>query len=121
MPAGGVHDPPFVAEITILQRERNPDIPQALWLIGCLVVLFCTLTMIAGITWGGGRINTDRAAARARPSCSRPRRHDDNPDVVILADHSLLLAVPAFAPAIVVAGVVVYIAVQEPGRSEDQQ
>ena len=27
------------------------------WLIGCLVVLVCTLAMIAGITWGGGRIN----------------------------------------------------------------
>lgn len=48
---------PFVSEITILQRERSPDIPQSLWLIGCLVVLFCTLAMVAGITWGGGRIN----------------------------------------------------------------
>jgi hypothetical protein len=48
---------PFVAEVTILQRERSPDIPQSLWLIGCLVVLLCTLAMIAGITWGGGRIN----------------------------------------------------------------
>lgn len=48
---------PFVSEITILQRERSPDIPQSLWLIGCLIVLFCTLAMIAGITWGGGRIN----------------------------------------------------------------
>lgn len=33
-----------------------------------------------------------------------------SPDVVILADHSILLALPAFAPAIVVAGVVFYIA-----------
>ncbi|MCT7661496.1 hypothetical protein [Mycobacterium deserti] len=33
-------------------------------------------------------------------------------DVVILADHPIWLAVPAFAPAIVVAGVVVYIAVK---------
>ncbi|WP_197420313.1 hypothetical protein [Mycobacterium sp. NAZ190054] len=32
------------------------------------------------------------------------------PEVVILADHPIWLAVPAFAPAIVVAGVVVYIA-----------
>ncbi|HEX2213110.1 MAG TPA: hypothetical protein VHH12_06590 [Mycobacterium sp.] len=48
---------PFVSEITILQRERSPDIPESLWLIGCLIVLVCTLAMIAGITWGGGRIN----------------------------------------------------------------
>jgi hypothetical protein len=32
------------------------------------------------------------------------------PDVVYLADHPIWIAVPAFAPAIVVAGVVVYIA-----------
>ncbi len=48
---------PLVPEITILQRERSPDIPQSLWLIGCLVVLVCTLAMIAGIAWGAGRIN----------------------------------------------------------------
>jgi hypothetical protein len=34
-------------------------------------------------------------------------------DIVVLADHSVLLAIPAFAPAIVVAGVVVYIAVRD--------
>lgn len=34
------------------------------------------------------------------------------PDVEFLADHSIWLAVPAFAPAIVVAGVVVYIAMK---------
>ncbi|WP_006242384.1 hypothetical protein [Mycolicibacterium tusciae] len=34
------------------------------------------------------------------------------PNVVILADHPIWLAVPAFAPAFVVAGVVVYIAVK---------
>lgn len=31
-------------------------------------------------------------------------------DVVYLADHSVWIAVPAFAPAFVVAGVVIYIA-----------
>lgn len=62
---------PFVSEITILQRERSPDIPQSLWLIGCLVVLACTLTMIAGITWGGGRINNSEPSgseAELQPS-----------------------------------------------------
>jgi hypothetical protein len=33
--------------------------------------------------------------------------------VVILAHHSLLLAIPAFAPAIAVAGVVTYIAMRD--------
>jgi hypothetical protein len=62
---------PFVSEITILQRERNPDTPEALWLIGCLVVLFCTLVMVAGITWGGGRINNSEPSgseAQLQPS-----------------------------------------------------
>ncbi|KUI32090.1 hypothetical protein AU195_23915 [Mycobacterium sp. IS-1496] len=62
---------PMVSEITILQRERSPDIPQSLWLIGCLVVLACTLTMIAGITWGGGRINNSEPSgseAELQPS-----------------------------------------------------
>ena len=48
---------PFVPEITILQRERNPDTPVVLWTVGCLVVLGCTLILIAGLTWGAGRIN----------------------------------------------------------------
>ncbi|MGE0215525.1 hypothetical protein [Mycolicibacterium sp.] len=57
VPADAEFTRPFVSEITILQRERSPDIPPALWLIGCLVVLVCTLAMIAGLSWGGGRIN----------------------------------------------------------------
>jgi hypothetical protein len=48
---------PFVAEITILQRERNPETPAVLWTVGCLVVLFCTLVLIGGLSWGAGRIN----------------------------------------------------------------
>jgi hypothetical protein len=35
------------------------------------------------------------------------------PDAIVLADHSVLLAIPAFAPAIAVAGVVVYIAMRD--------
>ena len=34
-------------------------------------------------------------------------------DISILADHSLLLAIPAFVPAFIVAGVVVYIAMKD--------
>ena len=57
VPADAQFTRPFVSEITILQRERSPDIPASLWLIGCLIVLVCTLAMIAGISWGGGRIS----------------------------------------------------------------
>ncbi|MGE2721864.1 hypothetical protein [Mycolicibacterium malmesburyense] len=42
----------------------------------------------------------------------------DNPDVLILADHPVWIAVPAFAPAIVVAGVVVYIAMKNRRKRE---
>ncbi|WP_170981001.1 hypothetical protein [Mycolicibacterium sp. CR10] len=41
-------------------------------------------------------------------------------DHVLLADHSVWLAVPAFAPAIVVAGVVIYIAVKNRQKEEKQ-
>jgi hypothetical protein len=37
----------------------------------------------------------------------------DIPNIVVLADHSLLLAIPAFVPAFVVAGVVAYIAMKD--------
>ncbi len=71
VPAEAQFTRPFVSEITILQRERSPDIPQSLWLIGCLIVLACTLAMIAGITWGGGRINNSEPSgseAELQPS-----------------------------------------------------
>ena len=41
------------------------------------------------------------------------------PDLTLLADHSLLLAIPAFAPAIVVVGVVVYIAMRDRRSADD--
>ncbi|BBZ63746.1 hypothetical protein BST34_18025 [Mycolicibacterium monacense DSM 44395] len=71
VPADPQFTRPFVSEVTILQRERSPDIPQSLWLIGCLVVLVCTLAMVAGITWGGGRINNSEPSgseAELQPS-----------------------------------------------------
>jgi hypothetical protein len=69
VPAESSMTRPFVGEITILQRERNPDTPQALWLIGCLIVLTCTLILIGGLTWGAGRIN------RNEPSGSQAELH----------------------------------------------
>ncbi len=41
------------------------------------------------------------------------------PNVEILADHSFWLAVPAFAPAVVVAGIVVYIAVKNRRKGDE--
>lgn len=56
---------PFVPEITILQRERNLDHPTWLFAAGGVVVLICTLILIAALTWGGGRINrTEEEPAR---------------------------------------------------------
>ncbi|HEX2283452.1 MAG TPA: hypothetical protein VHI10_01290, partial [Mycobacterium sp.] len=57
VPAEASMTRPFVAEVTILQRERKPDTPQVLWTVGCLVVLVCTLVLVGGLTWGAGRIN----------------------------------------------------------------
>ncbi|AMO63732.1 Uncharacterised protein [Mycolicibacterium phlei] len=45
----------------------------------------------------------------------------DGADVQFLADHSVWIAVPAFAPAIVVAGVVVYIAMKNRRRGDADQ
>ena len=42
------------------------------------------------------------------------------PDITVLADHSLLLAIPAFAPAILVAGVVVYVAMRDRRSGGDE-
>jgi hypothetical protein len=39
--------------------------------------------------------------------------------IEILAHHGLLLAIPAFAPAIAVAGVVIYVALRDRRRNGD--
>ncbi|WP_029109067.1 hypothetical protein [Mycobacterium sp. URHD0025] len=58
----------FVQEITILQRERNLDHPTWLYNAASLVVLVCTLILIAGLTWGAGRINSREMAAGREPA-----------------------------------------------------
>ena len=40
--------------------------------------------------------------------------------VTHVADHSLLLAIPAFAPAILVVGVVVFVAMRDRRTSDDE-
>ncbi|CPS04522.1 hypothetical protein [Mycobacteroides abscessus] len=48
---------PFTQELSILQRERNQNHPSWLFEAASLVVLFCTLVLIAVLSWGAGRIN----------------------------------------------------------------
>ncbi|MBN3455528.1 hypothetical protein JNN96_16035 [Mycobacterium sp. DSM 3803] len=63
---------PFVQEITLLQRERNLNHPSWLFTVASLVVLVCTLILIAGLTWGAGRINARELAAGAKAGEPRP-------------------------------------------------
>jgi hypothetical protein len=62
----------FVPEITILQRERNFNHPAWLYTVGAVVVLVCTLILIAALAWGAGRINSTETptGSEAEP---RPR------------------------------------------------
>jgi hypothetical protein len=62
----------FVREITVLQRERNLTHPAWLFNVASLVVLFCTLVLIAALTWGAGRINGRELLAGSQPAPPRP-------------------------------------------------
>ena len=53
---------PFVLEVTILQRERDPNVPAWLFTAGGIVVLIFTLMVIGALTWGAGRINATESA-----------------------------------------------------------
>ena len=62
----------FVPEITVLQRERNLDHPAWLFNVASLVVLVCTLALIAALTWGAGRINARELRTGSEPESERP-------------------------------------------------
>ncbi|MGC2652460.1 MAG: hypothetical protein WA317_02385 [Mycobacterium sp.] len=64
IPAQAVSTKPFVLEVTILQRERDPGVPAWLFTAGGIVVLVFTLTVITALTWGAGRINAADFAPR---------------------------------------------------------
>ncbi|HEX2074353.1 MAG TPA: hypothetical protein VHF92_11245 [Geodermatophilus sp.] len=51
-----------VPEIDILQRERT-DAPGLLWTAANLVVLACTLALVAAVAWGVGRYSRRGSAA----------------------------------------------------------
>ncbi len=74
VPAAARATRPLVPEITLLQRERALDVPGWLWALSSLVVLACSLALVAGLSWGVGRLSRrvgDRAAARG-PHVARP-------------------------------------------------
>ena len=72
-PAQQTSTKPFVAEISILQRERTFDYPS--WLFGAasLVVLVCSLLLIAALSWGAGRVNAREATSGAREPELQPQ------------------------------------------------
>src|ERR1700761_9287932 len=66
---------PFVLEVTILQRERDPNVPAWLFTGGGIVVLIFTLTVITALTWGAGRVN----AAENAPTQPEEQALDRSP------------------------------------------
>jgi hypothetical protein len=64
IPAKAISTRPFVLEVSILQRERDPSVPAWLFTTGGIVVLCFTLTVISALTWGAGRINAAETAPR---------------------------------------------------------
>ena len=54
----------FELEVSMMQRERDPNVPARLFTAGGIVVLFFTLTVISALTWGAGRINAAESAPR---------------------------------------------------------
>ncbi|WP_246442860.1 hypothetical protein [Rhodococcus triatomae] len=71
----------FVPEITLLQRERNFDHPA--WLFGAasLVVLVCSLLLVAALAWGAGRISR-YAGGLPAPAEPDPSPADPKPTAV---------------------------------------
>jgi len=64
IPAQATSTRPFVLEVTILQRERDPGVPTWLFTVGGIVVLVFTLIVITALTWGAGRINAADTAPK---------------------------------------------------------
>jgi hypothetical protein len=59
-----------VEEKQILQRELKDDAPGWLWGVASVVVLLCTLALVAAIAWGVGRYS--RRGSAAEPAPDRP-------------------------------------------------
>jgi len=66
LPASASFTRDIVPEISILQRERNLDVPTWTWGVANLVVLICSLLVIAGLCVTTARISRGVAEADAR-------------------------------------------------------
>ncbi len=103
----------FIPEIEILQRERELDVPAWTWAAANAVVLFFSLAILIFISVAVGRVSRSIAAQGQRESGAGRRAYADvmTPlGEVLYAHHAALLAIPALVPAVIVVGVVVYIA-----------
>ncbi|MFD3745890.1 hypothetical protein [Nocardia sp. NPDC058633] len=67
VPAAASFTRPFVEEISVLQRERSFDHPSWLIALAGLVVLACSLALIAAMSWGAARVNDRYLAAGSTP------------------------------------------------------
>jgi hypothetical protein len=56
VPATAAFTRTFVADSTLLQRERKDDFPSWLWTAACLVVLALSLMFMASLSWGVARV-----------------------------------------------------------------
>ncbi len=81
IPVGAVPAPPaagdtraFAADRTLLQRERDGDIPAWLWATASATVLALTLGFLGALAWGLGRVARSNAAPpRPAPPRFAPR------------------------------------------------
>jgi hypothetical protein len=64
-PASAQFTRDVVPEISILQRERNLDVPAWLWGISNLVVLLCSIAVVVGLCLTTSRISRSIAEARS--------------------------------------------------------
>jgi hypothetical protein len=55
----------FVPEIEILQRERDFDSPAWMWGVANLIVLLCSLAILAGISVAVSRVSRSISAHEA--------------------------------------------------------
>jgi hypothetical protein len=56
----------FIPEIDILQRERTDDAPMWMWGVANLIVLLCSLAILAGISVAVGRVSRSIGEHEAR-------------------------------------------------------
>jgi hypothetical protein len=63
----GARERTFVGDRTLLQRERKQDVPGWLWGVASLVVLAISVTLLAVLAWGLGRVARSGDCAAAAP------------------------------------------------------